>query len=118
MIKSKTSKLLLILVLVLAITVGVALAISIRDFLPAADIGAGNADGKAAAATITAATSFDKAPNGMKYYYTTSSTSVTKASYTIISTYVHGTSPYNPFVINTAAQCQLFVQRVNEGDTN
>ena len=95
----------LILILVAVLAMGAALAVSFTDF---------NGDGaligpeQEARAAITAASSFDKAGNGTKYYYT-QPTSTANGSVTINSSASWG-SQTNPYVINTTAQWLLFAQ--------
>ena len=96
----------LILILVAVLALGAALAVSLSDF---------NRDGNGwltgpdqeARAAITAASSFDKAGNGTKYYYTQPN-STANASVTVNSAASWG-SQTNPYVINTTAQWILFI---------
>ena len=102
MLKTKSSKLILTLLLVSVVALGAALSVSLLNLDNPNNV----PDSNVAQAAISAASSFDKAQNGSKYYYT-QPTSTTQASVTVNSSAAWG-SAANPYVINTAAQWVLF----------
>ena len=80
MLKTKSSKLILALLLVSVVALGAALSVSLLNLDNPNNV----PDSNVAQAAISAASSFDKAQNGSKYYYT-QPTSTTQASVTVNS---------------------------------
>ncbi|MCM1534271.1 MAG: InlB B-repeat-containing protein [Corallococcus sp.] len=69
-----------------------------------------------ASAAVTAASAFDRLPNGVKYNYSTPSNASTTSSYTVNASAAWGTAT-NPYVINTVNQWQLFINLINANNT-
>ena len=102
MLKTKPSKLILTLLLVSVVALGAALSVSLLNLDNPNNVPDSNV-----AQAITASTSFGTLSNGSKYYYTTTSGSITTIT---VNTGTARGSHTNPYVISNTSLWLGFAQ--------